>query len=90
MNQELAEITALQAVAYILGQEKQRDWLMNETGLSPSDFIQSADSPEILAGVLDFLLAHEEMLIDFCSAQNIDPAQPAKARRFFPGAVLEY
>lgn len=90
MNQELADITALQAIAYILQSDKRREWLMNETGLSPDDFTSGLNAPEVKAGVLDFLLAHEAMLLEFCEENKVDPTVPIKARRLFPGAVLEY
>ncbi len=90
MNQELANITALQIVAYIVSEEKYLTWLMNETGICADDFMKAPDNPDVLSGVLDFLLSHEDILIDCCEAQAIDPALPIKIRPFFPGASLEY
>ncbi len=90
MNQELADITALQAVTYLLEDEKRRDWLMMETGISPDDFSGLAENPEVFAGVLDFLLAHEDILMGFCEDCQVDPTLPARIRPFFPGASLEF
>jgi len=90
MNQELADITAFQAITFILQSDKRREWLMNETGLSPDDFTAGINAPEVKAGVLDFLLNHEDMLLEFCEEEKMDPTVPLKARRLFPGAVLEY
>lgn len=89
MNQELSEILALQALAYIASDEERLSWLMTETGISPGDLSNSADKSEILAGILDFLLHHEDILIDFCKANNIDATSPVRARQFLPGALLE-
>ncbi|USG60150.1 DUF3572 domain-containing protein [Sneathiella marina] len=89
MNQEQSEILALQALAYITGDEKTLNWLISETGVSPADIGNVQDPNEVLAGVLDFLLAHEEILVEFCTQQNIPPTNPARARRFLPGAVME-
>ncbi|MBL4740419.1 MAG: DUF3572 family protein [Sneathiella sp.] len=90
MNKEFAEITAIKAVAFLAGDENYMSWLMNETGLSITDFSSLNDNLDILAGVLDFLLMHEKILLEFCEAQNIDPTIPAKIRPFFPGSSLEY
>lgn len=90
MNKELAEITAIQAVAFLASDEKYMSWLMDETGLSVTDFTSLSSNLDILAGVLDFLLMHEEILIKFCAQQNIDPTTPARIRPFFPGSSMEY
>ncbi len=90
MNQELANIITLQMIAFLAGEEKYLNWLMNETGLSAGDLQASPDNPDILAGVLDFLLTHEEILLDFCNSQGIEPTLPARIRPFFPGASMEY
>jgi Protein of unknown function (DUF3572) len=89
MNQEQSEILGLQALTYIAGDEKTLSWLISETGVSPADLGTVKDPNELLAGVLDFMLAHEEILIDFCEQQNIPPTGPARARQFLPGAATE-
>ncbi len=90
MNQELANITTFQIIAYLASDEKCLSWLMNETGLGIEELRMAPDDPNTLAGILDFLLAHEDILIDCCKAQGIDPTLPAKIRPFFPGASMEY
>ena len=90
MNQELADIIALKAVTYLLSDEKRISWLLGETGLDTTDLKKSPDNPEILAGILDFLLSHEDILIDFCDTCAIDPASLQKIRHLFPGATQEY
>ncbi|TNE36068.1 MAG: DUF3572 family protein [Alphaproteobacteria bacterium] len=89
MNLEQSEILALKALTYIAGDEKALSWLMAETGLGPADLLRQAENPETLAGVLDFLLGHENILIDFCNAEGMDSSQPARARRYLPGAPDE-
>ncbi|WP_339632084.1 DUF3572 domain-containing protein [uncultured Sneathiella sp.] len=89
MNYEKSEIIALQALAFIAGNEKIMSWMLAETGVDPRNLSHSADNAEILAGVLDFLLAHEEILIDFCAEANLDATSPARARQFMPGAPVE-
>jgi len=89
MNQEQSEIIALQALTFIADDETRLSWLMTETGLAPGDLRHSGDKLEILAGVLDFLMGHEDILVDFCTDNNLEAAMPARARQFLPGAIRE-
>lgn len=89
MNREKSEVIALQALAFIAGQEKTMSWMLAETGIDQGTLAQSADNPEILAGVLDFVLSHEEILIDFCNQENLSATSPVRARQFLPGAPVE-
>jgi hypothetical protein len=89
MNNEQSEILALQALTYLAGDEEKLGWMITESGISPTDLANSPDRQEVLAGVLDFLLGHEEILIDFCQSEGLDPTSPARARQFLPGAVQE-
>lgn len=90
MNQELANITALQIIAFLASDEKYLSWLMNETGMGVEELKASPDNPDLISGILDFLLNHEDILIECCDSLNIDPAMPAKIRPCFPGASMEY
>lgn len=89
MDREQAEITALKALTYLAGDEKRLEWMILETGIDPRHLATSADTAEILAGILDFLLHHEDILIDFCDHENIDALTPARARKALPGAPTE-
>ncbi len=89
MNNEQSEILALQALTYLAGDEEKLGWMITETGISPTDLANSTERLEVLAGVLDFLLGHEEILIDFCQSEGLDPTSPARARQFLPGAIQE-
>ena len=90
MNQELADIIALKAVTYLLSDEKRISWLLGETGLDTAALKQSPDNPEILAGILDFLLSHENILVDFCDTNEIDPTYLQRIRHLYPGATQEF
>lgn len=90
MNQELADIIALKAVTYLLSDEKRISWLLGETGLDVTALKKSPDSPELLAGILDFLLAHENILLDFAQTSEVDPTAIYKIRPLFPGFSGEY
>ncbi|WP_025899814.1 DUF3572 domain-containing protein [Sneathiella glossodoripedis] len=90
MNQEQADIISLKAVTYLLSDEKRISWLLGETGLDVTSLRQSPDNPEILAGILDFLLSHENILVDFAQNCDVDPSIIYKIRPLYPGFVGEY
>lgn len=89
MKQEQASIVALEALAYIAGDETLIQRFMQMVGIGPDQLRQSAAEPETQAGVLDFLLSDESALLSFCEACGHPPETPARARRALPGAMTE-
>ena len=49
------------------------------------DPIHTLAGPEILGGVLDFILMDEQRLINFCETVRLRPEMPGIARRLLPG-----
>jgi hypothetical protein len=43
-------------------------------------------NPSFLAGILDFMLSDEPLLLSFCEEQNIAPTLIVQARRALPGS----
>jgi len=68
-------------------------WLANEpdmfgrflarTGVEPAQVRNAINDPAFLAGMLDFLMAHEPTLLAFCAASNIPPETVAAASAHF-------
>ena len=63
---ERAEILALEALGWIAGRPEAIDRLLAVSGLSVQDLRQAAGNPDLLGSILDFLLANEPFLLDFC------------------------
>ena len=59
MNEEQAKIVALQALAYLVGDEDTLQRFMDLSGMDGADLRARADDPAMLAGVLDFFLGNE-------------------------------
>lgn len=55
------------------------------SGVGPSEIRGRIADPAFLAGILDFLLAHEASVIAFAEWAEIDPALPGLARMHLPG-----
>jgi len=81
MHPEAAEILALNALAFVVSDERTLRTLLTQTGLTAPEMREAAGTRAFQAGVLDFLTRHEDVLIAFCEAENIDPALPVRALR---------
>lgn len=85
MNRDRAEAVAIAGLAFIAGDEDLLGRFMGLTGLAPDDLRRSAGEPDFLAGVLDFLLADEAILLRFASENGFRPEEIGPARRAFGG-----
>ncbi|MBV9571200.1 MAG: DUF3572 domain-containing protein [Alphaproteobacteria bacterium] len=63
---------ALKALAFIAGRPEILHRFLASSGADPASLRARADHPETLVAVLDFLLANEDLLAEFCSEQQID------------------
>jgi hypothetical protein len=79
-----AESIAISALAFIAGDAELLPRFLAITGIEAASIRQAAREPGFLAGVLDFLLAHEPSLMRFASETGTDPASVAEARRRLP------
>lgn len=58
------------------------------TGIEPGQMRQAASEPGFLAGVLEFLLAHEPTLMRFCDDNGIEPATVQRAHAELAGGAV--
>jgi hypothetical protein len=87
MTPEAAETVALQALAYVVGEAAARERFLALSGAEPALLRTEAGNAAFLAGVLDFVLADEALLVAFCDAAEIAPETPQHARACLPGAA---
>ncbi len=88
MNSDQAITIALKALEYIVGEDALLRRFMNESGLDADAIRSSVSDPAFLAGVMDFLLNDEALLLVFCEAVAVDPSDPIRARRALPGGAM--
>ncbi len=81
MGREAAAELAVEALLFIAAEASRLARFLNLSGYRPEDIRAQASSDEFLAGVLDFLLEDESLLLVFASHSGRDPAQAAAARR---------
>ena len=86
MNEEAAQSLALEALAYLAADERRLGALLVQAGWALADLRARLSDPVVLAGVLDFLLSDERLVLGFCEATGASPEAPMRARRALPGA----
>ena len=81
------EATALQALAWTLGDPARADRLLALTGLDPAGLRARAGEPAMLAAVLGFLEGHEADLVACADALGVVPAALVAARARLDGGL---
>ena len=71
---------ALQALAWVLADERRAQRFLDLTGLAPEDLRARIGTAEIQLSVLDFLCAHEPDLVAAAGELGVAPAELATAR----------
>ena len=84
-EQETAEVTALQALAWLVANEDLSPVFLSSSGLSEAELRARAGEPELLGSVLDFLLMDDAWVIAFCDAHQVPYERLAQARAALPG-----
>ncbi len=87
MTEDEAKQIASLALGFLCEAEETFSPLVFESGLNPRDLTSGSDDPEVLGGVLDYLLQREEVLMDFCENANIEPERVYAARELLPGGM---
>jgi hypothetical protein len=81
---EHAETIAINMIAFLMSDDDRSGGFFGTTGLSPDDIRAGIQQPAFLGGVMDYLLSREDLLVEFCTEQNIDPMQPMRVRPLLP------
>ena len=76
-----AQVLALGALGWVLGDSARADRLLGLTGLTPHALRAGLDSPALLGAVLDFLASYEPDLVAAAAALGVEPAELISARK---------
>ena len=87
LAREQAETVAAEALAWIAGEGDLLDVFMGSSGIGVDDLRAAADTPEVLAAALDFLMQDDAWVTGFCDAAGHAYDLPARARAALPGGV---
>jgi hypothetical protein len=80
-----AATIALKGLAYLANSDRDLDRFMELTGAARGTLWVRADEPEFLVSLLDFMLANEAVLVDFCQSTCIDARAIYQARHVLSG-----
>ena len=87
IGQEYAETVALQALAWLVGNDALLPVFLGATGASVADLQPRAADPCFLASVLDFLLMDDAWVMAFCAESGLPNEAPMRARAALPGGA---
>jgi hypothetical protein len=79
-----AEAVAISALGFVASDPELLPRFLAITGIEAHAIRRAASEPGFLAGVLQFILAHEPTLQAFSEASGIQPAAVASAARALP------
>lgn len=79
-----AEALAISALGFVAGDPELLPRFLALTGLQPATLRKAAAEPGFLAGVLQFILAHEPTLMRFCAETGAEPAAVGEALTALP------
>jgi hypothetical protein len=82
---ENAEILALEALGWLAGQEGGLERFLAATGSDVAALKTAAGDPDTARGLLEFLLANEDLLVTFCEATSTKPQTVHAALRRLEG-----
>jgi hypothetical protein len=68
-----AETIALNALGFLADSPNGLELLMHQSGLDLSTIRKRAADREFMVAVLDFLMANEALLVDFCQSTQTEP-----------------
>lgn len=88
-NREEAESLAIEALLFIANDAELMPRFLNVTGIDAKDIRTAASANGFLAGVLQFILAHEPTLLAFANEAGYPPQSIGEAIRFLPGGEHE-
>ena len=85
MQRSEAETLALKGLAWLAGKPDALLRFLDVSGLEPDELKARAGDPELLAAVMDFLLAEDALAAAFCGDEGVDAEQLHAARASLPG-----
>ncbi|WEX11709.1 DUF3572 domain-containing protein [Chelativorans sp. AA-79] len=84
MRPDQAEAIAISALAFIASDPQLLPRFLSLTGIEADQIRQAAREPGFLAGVLQFVLAHEPTLMAFSEANGVAPQDVDAAHKALP------
>ena len=84
-----AEETAAAILGWLASEPDMLGRFLALSGVQPSQMRNAVNDPGFLAGMIDFLMAHEPTLLAFCEATDTKPETVAAAWHHYSGPGLD-
>ncbi|PWE29279.1 DUF3572 domain-containing protein [Maritimibacter sp. 55A14] len=88
MRPDEAETLAVEALAWIAGEDGLMEVFLGSAGLEVADLRARAGDPDFLGAVLDFLLVSDAHVTGFCDSRGLPYEAPIRARQALPGGAV--
>ena len=85
-GREAAEALAVSALSFLAARPEALGRFLALSGIGPGTLRKSAADPGFLAGILDFLLGDEALLLEFAKDAGVPAERIGRARRLFDGS----
>lgn len=79
LDREEAEMLAIRALAFLARDADRLGRFLSLSGIGPAELRARADDPQLLAGVIEHLLADETLLLVFATEDAVPPQLLAQA-----------
>jgi Protein of unknown function (DUF3572) len=76
-----AEALAVDALTYLAGDTEALGRFLSLSGIGPANLRSAAADPGFLAGVIDFFLSNEALLLGYARHAGVPPERIGEARR---------
>ncbi len=86
-DNEAAQVIALKALGYLASDDVLLAQFLGTTGLAAGDLGAGATDSTFLAGILDYFLQNEALLLAFAASEGLAPETIVQARQCLPGAL---
>jgi Protein of unknown function (DUF3572) len=84
-----AKTIAISALSLLASNEDRLMDFIHVSGVDPSEIRSRTDDQHFLAAILDFFLADEKLLLEFCAEERLKPEVVHKAAHDLGGGVWE-
>jgi hypothetical protein len=84
---ETSQTIALKALGYLAADDELLEPFLGSTGFVVGDLRAGTTDSAFLAGVLDYFLQNEALLLAFAASEELAPETIVRARQRLPGAL---
>ena len=88
MTPEAAQVVAIQALGWLMGNNELLPVFMGSTGISAEDLKASLEDTSLLVTLMDFILMEDQWVLDFCDVSGFDPHKLQSVRHALPGGEM--